>query len=494
MGMSNRSRFRILWVITGLTVLMIAYLISFNYYHSLELSQQNVLARLKAITLTASSQISGNLHERLVQKIRNETDSVEKFDEYKELHFQLAEIHRISELGAPLYTIFYDSISAQLEYGVTSTTRSYFRQRMVYYPEVLMGKFEAGGVLHSYPTETGEVLSAFAPIKNGKGETVALLVADQSCSVFTSEAHEELTRQSIIATATVLPFLLLLFFYTRNFLKVQKEYERNLQKQQSAIVNQSRIIKQQNTRLQKKNLEIETINGSLDRLVKERTQSLLKATDELQTYLYRSSHDMRGPVSSILGLARLMSMESKVEPYAGMVQESATMLSARIQSLAEVYEISTSKVHSNEWSLCELMEDVRIDLHAKGLHNYLLCQETESCEQLRIDKELTKIILKETVLNSAYHNRFEKNATHIWVKTQSKDGILNLEVSDNGIGMDENVLNHAFQMFYRGHEKSQGIGLGLFKVKMIVEKLKGNLDLISNADGGTSIRISLPYT
>ena len=492
--MTNRSRFKILWIVMGLTILAIAYLISFNYYNALEISQRNVLERLRAITTTASLQIDGSAHQQVVQHWTNEKDTIENFYPYQLLKEQLIRIHRVSELDAPLYTIFYDSTSKQLEYGITSSSVNFFRQRMVHYPEVLLGKFEVGGVLHSYPTENGEVLSAFAPIKNTKGETVGLLVADQSCSVFTSEAHRELTRQSIIAVTTVLPLVLLLFFYTRRFLREQKEYERSLQKQQTAIVNQSRIIKQQNNKLLKKNKEIASINETLDKLVKERTQSLLKTTEELQTYLYRSSHDMRGPVSSILGLVRLMAMESKVEPYARMIQDSAVLLSARIQSLSDVYEIGTRKVNLNEWSLCELLEDVRFELHAKGLNNYLLCQETESCEPLKLDKDLAKMLLKETVLNSVYHNRLENNPTHVWVKTHNNSGMLNIEVVDNGIGMDKNTLNHAFQMFFRGHEKSQGIGLGLFKVKLIVEKLKGKLELISNPDGGASVRISLPYS
>lgn len=492
--MTNRARFKILWIVTGLTILAIAYLVSFNYYHALEISQRNVLERLKAITTTASLQVDGSVHQEVVRYWTKENDSIENSHQYRLLKEQLVGIHRISELEAPLYTIFYDSSSKQLAYGITSSSVNFFRERMVHYPEVLLGKFEGGGVLHSYPTENGEVLSAFAPIKNTKGETVALLVADQSCSVFTTEAHRELTRQSIIAVATVLPLVLLLFFYTRRFLREQKEYERSLQKQQTAIVNQSRIIKQQNNTLLKKNKEIESINETLDKLVKERTQSLLKTTEELQTYLYRSSHDMRGPVSSILGLVRLMAMENKVEPYAKMIHDSAVLLSARIQSLSDVYEISTRKINLAESSLCELLEDVRLELHAKGLNNYLLCQETQSCEPLKLDKDLAKILLKETVLNSVYHNRLENNPTHVWVKTQNNSGVLNIEVIDNGIGMDENALSHAFQMFFRGHEKSQGIGLGLFKVKLIVEKLKGKLELISNPYAGTSVRISLPYS
>jgi signal transduction histidine kinase len=491
--MSNRSRFNILWIITGLTISVIAYLISFNYYHALELSQRSVLERLKAITLTASLQINGNIHQQLVKKWIKEVDSIEKSYEYQLLHQQLAEIHRASELEAPLYTIFYDSASERLEYGITSSSLNQFRQRIVYYPEVLLGKFELGGVLHSYPTEIGEVLSAFAPIKNEKSETVALLVADQSCSAFTTDAHTELTRQSVLAVATVLPFVLLLFFFTRKFLREQKKYEQNLQKHQTAIINQSKIIKQQNSNLLKKNLEIQSTNSSLDKLVKERTQSLLKTTDDLQTYLYRSSHDMRGPVSSILGLVRLMNIENKVEPFANLIHESAVLLTARIQSLSEVYEISNGKVNSVDWSLCELLEDVRNDLQAKGLNNYLLCQETDTCEHLKIDKDLAKILFKETISNSVYHNRLENSRTHIWVKTQKENGMLAIEIIDNGIGMEENVKTHAFQMFYRGHEKSQGIGLGLFKVKMIVEKLKGKLDIDSVKNFGTSIRVSLPY-
>lgn len=71
---------------------------------------------------------------------------------------------------------------------------------------------------------------------------------------------------------------------------------------------------------------------------------------------------------------------------------------------------------------------------------------------------------------------------------------ISIEISDNGIGMDEAIKANAFQMFFRGHEKSQGIGLGLFKVKMIVEKLKGKLDLISDEGTGTTVKMIIPFS
>ena len=67
-----------------------------------------------------------------------------------------------------------------------------------------------------------------------------------------------------------------------------------------------------------------------------------------------------------------------------------------------------------------------------------------------------------------------------------------LQVSDNGIGIDERHLENIFKMFYRADEGSKGSGLGLYIVKETVDKLGGKIEVKSKSGEGTSFTITLP--
>lgn len=490
--MSHRFRLRVLWSIVGLTVATVIYVVGFNYYHALHLSRQNVIEKLSAVTHTAAVQLDGDMHERITRSQLKE-DSIEMMPEYQLMHRQLREIQQLNNLSNSLFTVVFDSIDQNFHFIVSSGI-TFYGQVYLHYPEELLRNYYSGGFSDAYPVEQDELLAAFAPIRNQAGKVVGALIADESCKAFTSAAHDELIRQTGLVLTTSLPLVLLLFSYTRNFLREQKKYEQDLKKQQEILVNQSNIIKAQNRKLVKKNQEVELVNAMLESRVKARTQSLLNTTHQLQTYLYRSSHDMRGPVSSILGLAKLMVMENQVEPYADLICESASMLSARIQSLREVYEISTNKFESNEWNLCKVLEEIKSELNEKNLTNYFLCQETQNCNTLTCDKYLLSILMKEIINNCVYHNRFKTEPVRVWIHTEQSSETLNIKITDNGIGMTENIKSHAFRMFFRGHERSQGIGLGLFKVKMIIDRVKGKVNLTSLEGMGTTVSISIPFS
>ncbi len=490
--MSDKGRFRILWIILTLTIMATIYLIGFNYYNSLRSSKRQVLDRLKGITCTASLQLDIKAHQRLTDRWTQKGDSVEGTNEYQLIHRQLSAIQQVNELGNPINTLAYDSSYHLFQFIVTSAKYPNFRQDYIHFPKALLEKYNEGGTLEEYESETGEWLSAFAPLKDTSGRTVALLQADENCGQFISRARQQLIQQSLLAFATVSPLVLILFFYTRRFLERQKEYERDIQKQQLALINQSNIIETQNKKLLRINKEVESANKTLESRAKEKTNDLLETTQELKTYLYRSSHDMRGPLSSLLGLCRLLKTEQKIEPYAGMIYETSLRLIDRIQSLSDVYEIKSKKIEAVKLDVGQLINDVGKSLAKENQLNYIICRDSSSCEEIYMDKELTKMMLREVVHNSVYHNRFSRKLTKIWIKAGRVNGSLKIEVRDDGLGMSETVKQKAFDMFFRGNELSQGIGLGLFKVKMIADRLNGKITLESTQNQGTSILMAIP--
>ncbi|NBP71443.1 MAG: sensor histidine kinase, partial [Cytophagia bacterium] len=79
----------------------------------------------------------------------------------------------------------------------------------------------------------------------------------------------------------------------------------------------------------------------------------------------------------------------------------------------------------------------------------------------------------------------------VCVKASMINNNIDIIVEDNGEGMTDEVMQKAFNIFYRGSEKSKGTGLGLYMVKKIVQRLGGNVRL-KQLTKGLSVTISLP--
>ncbi len=67
-----------------------------------------------------------------------------------------------------------------------------------------------------------------------------------------------------------------------------------------------------------------------------------------------------------------------------------------------------------------------------------------------------------------------------------------IEVSDNGIGVESALVPRIFEMFFRASDRSDGSGLGLYIVRNAIERLSGTIDVHSEAGVGTRFTIRVP--
>ena len=88
-------------------------------------------------------------------------------------------------------------------------------------------------------------------------------------------------------------------------------------------------------------------------------------------------------------------------------------------------------------------------------------------------------------------------ASEIKIDIKTTQNKLEIIVTDNGNGMEQNELKNIFEKFYRiqsnNIHNSKGLGLGLFFVKKIVEKYSGKTEITSEVNVGTTFKISIPY-
>lgn len=141
---------------------------------------------------TASSQLDGNRLEYLqtTYKTKNSIKTNQQDRVYQLMNEVLSKIKELNNINTSIYTLFREE--GFFYFGVNSELKPYFKYEYEYFPKELDTHYEQGGIVDVYQDGSGYWLSAFAPIKNSKGEVVAIVQVDNRFDEFMQEAREEI--------------------------------------------------------------------------------------------------------------------------------------------------------------------------------------------------------------------------------------------------------------------------------------------------------------
>ncbi|MDN4165697.1 tetratricopeptide repeat-containing sensor histidine kinase [Cytophagales bacterium LB-30] len=295
----------------------------------------------------------------------------------------------------------------------------------------------------------------------------------------------------------ILLSLLGLMMYLRS--RFERRVQRMLKEQNTKILNQKEEIakqrdeiKQSNHRLEEaqdvifmQNERLKSVNADLEMMVRKRTneleesyKELLEVNAELDTFLYKASHDIKGPLLRMKGLADLGKIEStdpKERVYFQKMDEVIHQMDGILSRL-----LSFNKVKHR------IPEEEQIDLEAfiqKTIHEVELREqesfahkqvEVKVKEPIQIDAFLLREILY-NLFDNALQFAKERNTAVLVVEAFRQDNLLILLVKDKGLGVAESVQDRIFEIFFRGTQRSQGSGLGLYIAKVAATKLHGAL-------------------
>jgi signal transduction histidine kinase len=467
-------------------LILVVYFVANSYYNSLAKSKAEVLERLRAIAFTSVWLINGDDHDSLANNLMTKDAIVRNTENriYNTLHTTLKAVSQTNHLESPLYTIVYYDRDSTFHFIGTSSDEPYYRHSYKNYPKDLFRNYQTGGVLDSYQDENGHWLSAFAPLKNSKGEVVALLEADENFEMFIAKAKKELLRNTLISLLIVLPFGLVLFKYLSNTLKKQAQ-------DQATLFNQKEEIEAQNEEIKAQSDVIEKQNRELDQRVRERTLELETSNKELANFLYHSSHDVQAPIATLKGLESLAIQETKepvTKEYLTLIKDTTTKLERMVKTIQLVHHIKTTQ-------LC--IESVNLEEKIHCVFNSLSHKNVD----LEINLPLGLAInadarLLENCLSELFKNSIQYNQGNINLKLKlsgqfSNEGF-SLHIEDNGIGISAEARRDLFTMFKRGNEKSTGIGLGLYIAQICIHRLGGEITVEDSTESGIGFLISLP--
>ncbi len=351
-----------------------------------------------------------------------------------------------------------------------------------------------------------------------KNKTQQLAYIEESYEIEKRERENELLRQQqatqdeVIKRQTlqvkmliggVVIFLLFAIYYYRinqqkkktNELLSQQNVEINKKQTELLSVNQNLQLSEH--QLHEANQALQTVNSRLETTVKKRTSELERTNQELDTFLYQSSHALRRPIVHVKGLVQLARIEPNPQEVVGLydkLDDTATRMDLMLKKLVMASEIYVTKPEVEridfEHLIREVWDGLTDTLKAQSVRlEYAIPKNAE----FKADRKLIKIMFINLLENAIFYNeatKRQKALVTIGITANPKS--LDIKVNDNGIGISEESIASIFDLFSVGPDKTRGYGLGLYIVKKAVEKLQGVITVSSKRNEFTTFHITLP--
>lgn len=230
---------------------------------------------------------------------------------------------------------------------------------------------------------------------------------------------------------------------------------------------------------------------------KARENELKRANSELDSFVYRASHDLRAPLRSILGLVSLIRIEPSTEErdnYLGMMEKSTKKLDSFISDLTNLSRNSRLEMTVEAIDFDELITET--------LENH---QFMKNAERVTITSNIQQnghtfhsnysrlgIIFQNMMSNAIKYQNPHIDDPFLKVEIELGEKGATLTFTDNGRGIEDKFIGQIFNMFFRATQKSYGSGLGLYITKQAIKKINGRVYVSSQIGQGTSFKILLP--
>lgn len=230
---------------------------------------------------------------------------------------------------------------------------------------------------------------------------------------------------------------------------------------------------------------------------KEKTDEVEKKNKELDNFVYKVSHDLRGPISSLLGLHNVVTLDIEDKNslhYFNLYHEQIKRLESIIIDFIDLTRLKESTLNST------LIDFDGIISQCIKAYNYLpnfgsisFSKKVDSSIEFYSDKSSINSILQNLIENAIkYSNPRKDSFVNISIKVSNQSIVIKVE--DNGAGIHENYKSKIFDMFFRANDNVQGSGLGLYILKTAVDRIQGEVSFESVYKEGSTFTVTLPTT
>ncbi len=258
-----------------------------------------------------------------------------------------------------------------------------------------------------------------------------------------------------------------------------------------------KVIQQQNQKLTNTNLILEETVHERTEQLRISNQKLTEKNRELDLFIYRSAHDLQGPIARILGLCQLGINDNEPQSekiYFQKLNDTALGMSKMLSRIIRIHHINIQKLEVDKVQPKAIVDTIfkekfiDLDIADITLNNAISADTT-----LTTDGRLLKIAL-ENLISNAYKFRAGTDVYTNFIKITAleKDSKLYIFIANNGLIIPDNLKGKIFDIFTVATDQTQSSGLGLYETKIIMEKLQGKIRLIDSNMEKTEFEITLP--
>lgn len=277
--------------------------------------------------------------------------------------------------------------------------------------------------------------------------------------------------------------------------EIQAQAE-NLNRNQIRLRETFVVIEQQKDLLLKQNQNLSSELVEKNATLIETNNELIKHNNELRQFSYTVSHNLRGPVASLLGLINLIdasSLPREQKEIFDHVRISVDRLDSIIRDLNKIVDIRHEIFQIRQKiNLNEEIQFIRLILERElKSHRVELVGNVASLPDIYSVKPMVQSILYNIISNGIKYRSAERTPV-ITINAQENDKYYILEIEDNGLGIDlKTHQGNLFKLYKRFHLHTEGKGLGLYLVKLQCEALGGHIEVDSELNKFTKFRIFL---
>lgn len=230
------------------------------------------------------------------------------------------------------------------------------------------------------------------------------------------------------------------------------------------------------------------------RELKNKVAELEKTNDELNRFIYSISHDLRSPLSSVLGVLNLANMDKSIEDpngYMDMIEVCIKRMDAFILKVIEYYKSIRVESEIVNISFEEMLKE---SIEAFKLQNPNIDYSLNISQPVHFvaDKFRLSVILDNLISNAVKYQKPNESNPIIRLNVDVNPANAIIRIEDNGMGILQDHLKKVFRIFFRSDYSISGLGIGLYIVKEALHRLGGDITVESKYGEGTVFTVTVP--